>query len=226
MSRIWIVSLALPVLMGAAPAWGAEAPSPPTLEESQGAYARHAAQVLSRLVKDGKPVQLTNEQLASINEFARRRTLRGCDDWRVPERDAFAPADAPPPPVVFNCTWDSGERISLTYVPNTRSWTMSDDRTAAAAAAMLLTGPQQPEEKKVVAVPVAPVKPAAQESAAQVPQVAASAAAPIASALLGASMIAMPSPFVPPARAETVRPSATPASVAGPMPTPFSNASK
>lgn len=220
MLRIWTVSLVLPVFMGAAPAWSADSPTPPTLEDAQDAYARHAAQVLSRLVKDGKPVQLTNEQLASINEFARRRTLRGCDDWREPERDAFAPADAPPLPVVFNCTWDSGERISLTYVPNTRSWTMSDDRTAAAAAGILLTGPQQ-EEKKVVAVPVAPVKPAAEEPAAQVPQVATSAPAPAGAALSGSNMTSMPSPFIPPTRVEPARPSAAPASAAGPMPSPF-----
>lgn len=191
--------------------------SPPTSEDAQAAYARFATGLVGRLYSAGLGT-LSGGKVAEINEFAHRQALRGCDEWREPVPDPFAPADAPPPPIVFNCTWENGERISLTRVPNTGTWVVSNDAVAAASAGMLLVGPQR-EEPQVVAVPTAPIKPPAPEAPAAPPvSVATTAAPPV---FMGANMQAMPSPYVPPVRADPVR-SASPAPASlGPMPAPF-----
>lgn len=197
-------------------ATGAEV-DPPTSEEAQAAYARFATAFVSRLISAGLPTTLSGGKFAEINEFAHRQPLRGCDERYEPDTDVFAPADAAPPPVVFNCTWQNGERISLTRVANTGSWAVSNDAAAAASAGMLLVGTQR-EGPQVVAIPTAPIKP--HQAAPAAPAVSV-ASAPAPAVLTGANMQAMPSPFVPPARSEPVRSaSAAPASL-GPMPTPF-----
>ena len=201
----------------------ADAQEPPTSEEAQAAYSRFATAVVGRLIAAGLPTTLSGGKFAEINEFAHRQALRGCDERREPDTDPFAPADSPPPPVVFNCTWESGERISLTRIANTGSWVVSDDATAAAGAGMLPVGPKL-EAAHVAAIPTAPIKaptPAEEPAPAVVEGVA---MAPTALTYSGANLRAMPSPFVPPARSEPVR-SGTPTPTAiGPMPTPFAGA--
>ncbi|MDN8616535.1 hypothetical protein [Variovorax ginsengisoli] len=195
--------------------------SPPTSEEAQAAYARFVTSFAGRLYSAGSAT-LSGGKVAEINEFAHRQPLRGCDERREPGADPFAPADAAPPPVVFNCTWENGERISLTRVANTGVWMVSNDAAAAAGAGMMLVGPLR-KEPQVVAIPAAPSKaapPDAPPDAPAVPAVAATSA-PAPTIFTGANMQAMPSPFVPPARAEPVR-SSTPAPAIGPMPAPYS----
>lgn len=206
------------LLMHAAAVAG-EAVAPPTTEEAQAAYARFATGFVSRLIKAGVPTELSGGKFAEINELAHRQALRGCDDRREPDIDPFAPPDAPPPPVVFNCTWESGERISLTRLPNTGAWMVSDDATAAAGAGILLVGPKQ-EAPKVVAVP-SPPKQVPEAPAAIAPGPAAVAVVQPPPVYSGANLQAMPSPFVPPVRTEPGRSTATSTSSAGPMPTPF-----
>jgi len=195
--------------------------SPPTSEEAQAAYARFLTAFAGRLYTAGSAT-LSGGKVAEINEFAHRQSLRGCDGRREPDADPFAPADAAPPPVVFNCTWENGSRISLTRVANTGVWMVSNDATAAAGAGMMLVGPRR-EEPQVVAIPTAPITAAPPEAPA-VPAVAATSA-PTPTVFTGANMQAMPSPFVPPARAEPVR-SSTPAPATGPMPAPYSAGSR
>ncbi|WP_162590543.1 hypothetical protein [Variovorax sp. RA8] len=192
--------------------------SPPTSEEAQAAYARFATAFVGRLYSTGSAT-LGGGKVAEINEFAHRQPLRGCDERREPDADPFAPADAAPPPVVFNCTWENGERISLTRVANTGVWTVSNDAAAAAGAGMMLVGPLR-DEPQVVAIPTAPIKAPAPEAPAAPPaSVATTAAQPV---FVGPNMQAMPSPFVPPARAEPVRSASSPAPASlGPMPAPF-----
>lgn len=201
----------------------AEAVLPPTTEEAQEALSRFAVGLVARLADAKQTAALTPGKIAEINEFAHRQPLQGCDDRRLPDADPFAPApkpDEPPAPVVFHCTWASGERISLTRVANTGSWIVSDDATAAEGAGMILTGPRL-EGPKVVAIPVAQLKDAAAEEPA-VEQAKAVASYPVTrqSVFVGASMEAMPSPFIPQTAAPT-RPPITNAGPAGPMPTPF-----
>lgn len=211
-----MAALALAGAMCAMHATSAEV-SPPTSEEAQAAYARFATAFVGRLYS-ARSAPLSGGKVAEINEFAHRQPLRGCDEWHESVPDPFAPADAPPPPIVFNCTWENGERISLTRIGSTRTWTVSNDATAAAGAGMLLVGPQR-QEPEVVAVPTAPIKPPAPEVPAAPPVSVATTVAP--ATFVGANMQAMPSPFVPPARGEPVR-SASPAPASlGPMPAPF-----
>ena len=219
MRLIRVVSTAAVALAGALSAMHATSAevSPPTSEEAQAAYARFATAFADRLYSAAS-ARLSGGKVAEINEFAHRQALRGCDERREPDADPFAPADAAPPPVVFNCTWENGERISLTRVANTGAWTVSNDAAAAAGAGMMLVGPRR-EEPKVVAIQTAPITAAPPEAPA-VPAVAATSA-PAPTVFTGANMQAMPSPFVPPARAEPAR-SASPAPASlGPMPAPF-----
>lgn len=211
------VGLAAAALLGAMHASGGEV-APPTSEEAQAAYARFATVFVSRLIAAGLPATLSGGKFAEINEFAHQQPLRGCDERREPDPDPFAPADAKPPPIIFNCTWENGERISFTRIGSTGTWTVSNDAAAAASAGMLFVGPQR-QEPEVVAIPTVPIKAPAPEAPAAPPvQVATTAAQPV---FVGANMQAMPSPFVPPARAEPVR-SASPAPASlGPMPAPF-----
>lgn len=200
-----------------------EAPAPPTNEDAQAAYARFATAFVGRLIAAGLPGTLSGDKVAEINEFAHRQALRGCDERQAPEPDPFAQADVPPPPVVFNCTWESGERISLTRVANTGSWVVSGDAAAAAGTGILLVGSKQ-EAPLVVAIPTAPIKSQVEEVAPAAPTAVAAAAPPIVYS--GANLKAMPSPFVPPVRAEPVRSGGlTPASLS-PMPTPFANGTR
>lgn len=204
-------------------------PAPPTNEEAQAAYARFLVAFVGRLGDAGLPNALAGDRMAQIQRFAARQPLRGCDEWQEPRVDPFAPADAPKPPIVFNCTWESGERISLTKVPNTGSWMVSDDARSAAAAGILLTGPQQ-QTPQVVAVPIKPQEPAVDEAPGSAPSVSVGAgsagAAPHAPAVYsGTNMQAMPSPYVPPGRAEPPRSSSPSAGSLGPMPTPFGRTS-
>jgi hypothetical protein len=196
------------------------AQEPPTSEEAQAAYSRFASTVVGRLITAGLPAKLSEGKFAEINEFAHRQPLRGCDERREIDPDPFAPANAPAPPVVFHCTWESGERISLTRVPNTGTWMVSDQATAAAGAGMLPVGPQV-EAPRVAAIPTAPIKPPAptEEPAAPVADAVVAAVPPMTYS--GANLRAMPSPFIPPARAEPVRSSASAATALAPMPTPF-----
>ena len=211
-----MVTVALAGAMCAMQATSAEV-SPPTSEEAQAAYARFLTAFAGRLYSAGSAT-LSGGKVAEINEFAHRQPLRGCDGRREPDADPFAPADAAPPPVVFNCSWENGERISLTRVANTGVWTVSNDAAAAAGAGMILVGPRR-DEPQVVAIPTAPIKSAPPDAPAA-PAVAATSA-PAPTVFTGANMQAMPSPFVPPARAEPVR-SSTPAPAIGPMPAPYS----
>lgn len=217
-----MAGLTLAGAMSAVSATGGEV-SPPTSEEAQAAYSRFATAFVGRLIDAGLPTTLSGGKFAEINEFAHRQPLRGCDERYEPDADPFAPSDATPPPVVFNCTWDNGERISLTRVANTGSWAVSNDAAAAASAGILLVGPQR-QEPQVVAIPTAPIKPP-QPDVPAAPEVSV-ASVPAPAVFSGANMQAMPSPFVPPARAEPVRSSsATPASL-GPMPTPYAVGSR
>jgi hypothetical protein len=208
-----------------APVAAGETIEPPTTEEAQAAYARFATAFVGRLINAGVPFTLSGSKFAEINELAHRQPLRGCDERRERDPDPFAPADAPPPPIVFNCTWESGERISLTRVPNTGTWVVSDDAIAAAGAGILLVGPKQ-QTQQVVAVPTAPKK-APELPGVNVPAPPAAVASIAPQAVYsGANLQAMPSPFVPPARAEPVRSSnPTPAGLS-PMPTPFANGAR
>lgn len=201
----------------------AVAPDPPTSEDAQVAYSRFAIGFLARLVDVQQLGALSPGKISEINEFAQRQRLRGCDERRIPEPDPFAPAESlrKQDPVTFHCTWESGERISLTRVPNTGSWIVSDDVAAAAGAGMVLAGPRA-DGPKVAAIPVAPLKePPVAEPAPE--QAAAVASYPVAQqpVFVGASMQAMPSPFVP-QTTTLYRPPAASAGPAGPMPTPFS----
>lgn len=212
-----------------APALAGEAPSPPTTEEAQAAYSRFLVAFVGRLGDAGLPGALAGDRMTQIQRFAARQPLRGCDEWQEPRMDPFAPADAPKPAIVFNCAWESGERISLTKVPNTGSWVVSDDASSAAAAGILLTGPKQ-QTPQVVAVPVKPPEPAVEEApvaAQSAPAAAGSAgAAPHGPSFYsGANLQAMPSPFVPPARTEPARSSNSGPATVGPMPTPFGRTS-
>jgi hypothetical protein len=221
--RLGVFCLGAAVGMGGG-AFAQEPPQPPTTEEAQEAYARFLLAFVGRVVEAGMPSPLTNAKIAEINAFARRQALRGCDEWREPRVDPFAPADTPKPPIVFNCTWESGERISLTKVPNTGIWMLSDDAHAAAAAGMILTGPKQ-QNQEVVAVPVKPPDPPAAEeasSASTTPAAGSTGAAPHAPTVYrGANMQAMPSPYVPPSSAEPNRAPAPAPAPASPMPTPL-----
>lgn len=198
----------------------AAAQEPPTSEEAQAAYSRFATAVVGRLIAAGLPTTLSGGKFAEINEFAHRQPLRGCDERREPDRDPFAPADAPPPPVVFHCTWESGERISLTRIANTGSWMVSDDASAAAGAGMLPVGLKL-EAPHVAAIPTAPIKASALVEEPAPAAAEAVATPPAAVTYSGANLRAMPSPFVPPARAEPVRSSTPTPAALGPMPTPF-----
>jgi hypothetical protein len=198
----------------------AAAQEPPTTEEAQAAYSRFATTLVGRLIAAGLPAKLSDGKFSELNEFAHRQPLRGCDERREIEPDPFAPADAPAPPVVFHCTWESGERISLTRVPNTGTWMVSDQATAAAGAGMLPVGPQV-EAPRVAAIPTAPIKPPAPADVPAAPAAEAVATAPPPMTYSGANLRAMPSPFIPPARAEPVRSSAPAATALAPMPTPF-----
>lgn len=222
MRLIRVVSTAAVALAGALSAMHATSAevSPPTSEEAQAAYARFATAFADRLYSAASAA-LSGGKVAEINEFAHRQPLRGCDERRELDADPFAPADAPPPPIVFNCTWENGERISLTRVANTGAWTVSNDAAAAAGAGMMLVGPPR-DEPQVVSIPIAPVKSAPpDEPAVLAPPAVAATSAPAPTVFTGANMQAMPSPFVPPARAEPAR-SSTVAPAAGPMPTPYS----
>ncbi|WP_146039607.1 hypothetical protein [Variovorax sp. WDL1] len=217
LSRALRVSFATAALAGVMKATGGEV-APPTSEEAQAAYSRFATAFVGRLISAGLPATLSGGKLAEINEFAYRQPLRGCDERQEPATDPFAPADAKPQPIIFNCTWENGERISFTRIGSTGTWTVSKDAAAAASAGMLLVGPQR-QEPEVVAIPTVPIKAPAPEAPAAPPvQVATTASQPV---FVGPNMQAMPSPFVPPARAEPVRSiSLAPASL-GPMPAPF-----
>jgi len=216
-------SVAVVFLAGAVQTAIAEQPpAPPTSEEAQAAYSRFLTAFVGRLIGAGLPATLSPGKYAEINEFAHRQRLRGCDDWREPDVDAFAPTGSTPPPIQFNCTWESGERISLTKVPNTGSWMVSDDKAAAAGAGMLLSGPMQ-EAPQVVGVPTAPIKPPAAEEA---PPPAAPASPPPPSVYTGPNLQAMPSPYVPPAGAPAVQRTERSPANAGPMPTPFGGANR
>ncbi|OUM00062.1 hypothetical protein [Variovorax sp. JS1663] len=220
MFLIRVASMASVALAGAMCAMHATSGevSPPTSEEAQAAYARFATAFVGRLYS-ARSATLSGGKVAEINEFAHRQPLRGCDERREPDADPFAPADAAPPPVVFNCTWENGERISLTRVANTGVWTVSNDAAAAAGAGIMLVGPLR-DEPQVVAILTAPIKPPASEAPAAVPAVAATRA-PAPTVFTGANMQGMPNPFVPPLHAEPVR-SSTAAPAIGPMPAPYS----
>lgn len=216
---VWLLPALLLAGMGAAVA---QEPSPPTTEDAQEAFSRFATGIVARLADAQQIGALTPGKIAEINEFAQRRALRGCDERKPPEVDPFAPPPKPddvPAAVVFHCTWESGERISLTRSANTGSWLVSDDAAAAAGAGMVLAGPRI-EGPKVAAIPVAPLKET--PTAEPVPEQAAVVSYPVAQqpVFVGANMQAMPSPFVPPTTALS-RPPATTAGPAGPMPTPF-----
>ncbi|MFZ3119205.1 MAG: hypothetical protein WA159_12880 [Variovorax sp.] len=200
---------------------------PPGTEEVQEAYARFLAGVVGKLEAAGAPVSSASERQAQVNVFARRMKLRDCDRRGDTWPDPFASADATPP-VVFHCTWESGERISLTRSANTGAWAVSDDATAAAGAGVLLVGPKV-DGPTVADVQLAPKAPnAAPVPAAtpivQVPQVASAVVAPVR---LGADGLlqAMPSPYVPPTRSEAPMTLASPQppSKPGAMPAPYAS---
>ncbi len=216
----------LPLLLAAfAGAAFAQAPSPPTTQDAQEAYSRFATAFVARLADAHQTSPLTPGKISEINEFAHRQALRGCDERRPPEQDPFAPEPSPgdrPPPVVFHCTWDSGERISLTWIANTGSWVLSDDATAAAGAGMVLAGPRI-EGPQVAAIPVTPLKdaPATVPDPVQTPVAVASYPVARQPVYMGTSLQAMPSPFVPPARNRPEPAAPAPAAAGGPMPSPY-----
>lgn len=198
---------------------------PPGTEEVQEAYARFLAGVVGKLEAAGAPVTSAAERQAQVNVFARRMKLRDCDRRGDAWPDPFASADATPP-VVFHCTWETGERISLTRSANTGAWAVSDDATAAAGAGVLLVGPKV-DGPTVAAVPVVPTAPKSEQPPvlSAPPLMTASAVAPVR-AEVGGLLQAMPSPYVAPMRSERATPLPAPAAALaspGPMPAPYAH---
>lgn len=195
---------------------------PPSTEEVQEAYARFLTGVVGKLEAAGAPAKTSAERQAQISVFARRMRTRGCDERMDIWADPFASSDAAPP-VVFHCTWESGERISLTRSTNTGAWSVSDDATAAAGAGVLLVGPKV-EPPAVVAVPVVPTVPKAEQPPPAAPAPATASFVTPIRADAGGSLQAMPSPYVPPTRSERATPLPVPAAALpspGPMPAPY-----
>ncbi|TAL65832.1 MAG: hypothetical protein EPN79_11820 [Burkholderiaceae bacterium] len=200
---------------------------------------------VTRLIKTGLPYKMTSEHLAEINAWAHSMTLGDCGPLNDTDSDPFAPEGTPPPPLVYNCTWENGAGVSFTRVANTGAWRISDDATAAQGAGAVLDGKPR-EEEKVVSVPILPSSTdddsnGSSSGSKPIQSSQPEAASPPAPTYLTASrfnslhsfspaeLMAMPSPYIPPsaAPAATSRlPGANSQGNAGQMPTPFARRAK
>lgn len=201
----------------------------PTQDEAVGAFVRNAAYVFDKMGLLGADNEARYaQQMGKINVFATRLKLDTCNQ-RTGVDETFNEPGTPKRPVVFDCRWSTGERISFTRVGSTGAWAVSDQATTAEGMGMVFAGPRPAGvETQVASIKIAPIieVPKAPEAPSADPGVTRTLVPSLGTAAALGKPIAtpkdLPSPFVAPGGA-----AAAPAPVKvdpGPMPTPFASA--
>lgn len=228
--RPWRTAVLAALMSGMAlglPTWATAGQDiePPTQDEAVAAFAVHASLILDKMGMMGTGDATAagqrryGDMMGKVNVFAARKQLGTCNQRPRPD-ETFMAADAPRPPVLFDCRWSTGERVSFTRLSTTGAWMVSDQATTAEGMGMVYAGPRQ--ASTVTAIAVTPPK---EVERAPEATVAAAQAPALALAPQGGKPFLtpkdLPSPYVGTGTLSAPAPTQTKSADPGPMPTPF-----